>query len=71
MDNNEVSIVASEWAQGVSRDFPREPSHVSVKHICAIPFVQDKVEILGMEKFVKKSFIKEIKGDPGVPGVER
>ena len=61
MGSNEVFIVASEWAQGVSRDFPGEASHVSVKCTCAITFVQDQMAIMGMEVFVEKSFIKRLK----------
>lgn len=41
-----------EWAQGVSRGFVKEPSHVSVLniYIYTVTFVQDKVAILGMEE---------------------
>lgn len=47
----------------MSRDFPREASHVSVKHICTITVV-DKAAILGMGEFVKNSLVEEIKCDP-------
>lgn len=49
----------------MSRDFPREASHVSVKYICTITVVQDTAAILGMGDFVENSFVKEIKCDPG------
>lgn len=57
---------ASEWKQGMSRDFARKPSHVSVNCTCAITFVQNKAAILGMGEFVKKSFTKAIKGNPDI-----
>lgn len=47
-----------EWAQGVSRSFPREPSHVSVLDIhMQSHLFRKKVAILGMEDWGEEGYL--------------